>query len=69
MTEDEIKETIKMLEDTRTELEETYPQHFITLTEVGAPQEAFEMLEREQVLLKNKINQAIKNAEFMLATM
>lgn len=68
MNKGSIEEMIKMLEVTKAEIIAAYPEHVASLTETGAPPEVFEMLDEEHVRLNNKIDQALKNAWFMLAT-
>lgn len=68
MDKDEIKDLIERVRLLQETIANSYLENILALTEHGAPKEAFEMLEAENVYLMNETAQRIKNLEFMLAT-
>lgn len=69
MDKDQIKDLIDRLKLLQETIAEAYLENTLMLTEIGAPKEAFEMLEAENVYLMNESTQRIKNLEYQLATM
>lgn len=69
MDKDQVKDLIERLRLLQETIANAYLENTLMLTEIGAPKEAFEMLENENVYLMNETSQRIKNAEYMLATM